>query len=132
MATATSANLWPHDIAQEAPVIGPIRLLKEQAALLPDLTDGLVTAEVRGADDSGGMTYVDDFYLFGPQIRYRHLLFSIQYPITSGYPATIYSGILGDDSIAIDNEEALKKALVQLFNHEKTRQVIGAIIARSK
>lgn len=132
MATATHTNLWPRDIAQEAQSSGLIKILKEQAALLSDLTEGLVTAEVRGADDSGGTTYVDDFYLFGPQIRYRHLLFSIQYPIRSHYPATLYSGILGDDSIHIENEEGLQKALRQLFNNEKTRQVISAIIARSK
>ncbi len=132
MATATPTNLWPRDIAQEASDNELIKLLKEQAALLSELTDDLVTAEVRGADDSGGATYVDDFYLFGPQIRYRHLLFSIQYPIELGYPAMLYSGILGDQTLQIKNEESLRKALCQLFNNDKTRQIIGAIIARSK
>ena len=135
MATASltkSISLWPRDIAQEVRDSPPIELLKEQAKLLPELTEGLVTAEVRGADDSGGATYVDDFYLHGPQIRYHHLLFSIQYPITSGYPATLYSGILSEQNVHVKDEEELKKALQKLFNSDKTRQIIGAIIARSK
>lgn len=130
----TQTNLWPTDIGQVTAERVPVTLLKEQAALLAQLTKGLVEAEVRSGQDPETGEFVDDFYLVGPIINYQYLLFSLTYS-DEFYPArfTSKSERKGQEhSVLVDDDDDLEKHVAQTLNHQKTRQVIGAIIARSK
>ena len=125
-------NLWPADIGQAAPETGPNALLSEQAALLSQQTGGAVKAELRGEQEPHTGDLIDNFYLFAPKLKYRYLLFSIAYPLTS-YPARLrFEPLFGRDETIVNDSAQLAEVLRQIFAHEQTRQVIGAIIARSK
>ena len=127
----TKTNLWPDDIGQVTVERGPATLLKEQAGLLSQLTKGLVEAEVRGEQDPETQNFVDNFYLVATTINYSYLLFKTDYPPTS-YPANLYFHPLFPLGVLVADDEDLAKCLADIFDHEKTRQIIGAIIARSK
>ena len=132
--TQTMPDLWPDDIGQETGELGPATLLKSQAALLSDKTKGLVTAEVRGGQDSSNGKFVDSFYLVGPTINYQYLLFSLFYPIEF-YPAMLIAqeGVRDIDvSKTVNNDAELTEEISKIFGSEKTKNVINAIIARSK
>ena len=131
METQTTTDFWPADIGQETGELSPGVLLKEQAVLLSNKTKGLVTAEVRGGQERGGNKFVDKFYLIGPAINYQYLLMTLEYPFDF-YPARIYFSELHPNGISIPDSETLGEELAQVFSHEKTRQVINAIIQRSK
>lgn len=134
MATQTTPDLWPADIGQDTGKLGPAAFLKSQAALLSQKTKGLVTAEVRGEQDPRDGKFVDNFYLVGPTINYQYLLFSMIYPIEF-YPAELVAqfsvgNLMG--AMIIENDAQLADEIRAIFNSEKTKNVIGAIIARSK
>ncbi len=138
MATQTTPDLWPADIGQDTGKLGPAALLKSQAALLSQKTKGLVTAEVRGEQDPRDGKFVDNFYLIGPTINYQYLLFSINYPIEF-YPAELVAQIgvgnlIGNltGAVIVEDDAQLADEIRAIFNSEKTKNVIGAIIARSK
>ena len=127
-------DLWPADIGQETSELGPITLLKSQAALLAKKTKGLVTAEVRGEQNQSGEKFADNFYLVGPTINYQYLLFTLTHPIEF-YPAELVAQTGADDAtgaVKIENDEQLMDEVRQIFGSEKTKAVISAIIARSK
>ena len=131
--TATrTVDLWPADIGQAAPETGPAALLNEQAALLSQKTGGIVKAELRGEQDPQSGDLIDNFYLFAPKLKYRYLLFSIAHPLTS-YPARLrFEPLFGRDQTTVNDSAELADVLGQIFAHEQTRQIIGAILARSQ
>ena len=129
-------NLWPTDIGQITAQRGPATLLKEQAALLAQLTKGLVEAEVRSGQDPDEQNFVDNFYVVGPTINYQYLLFTLRYPIEF-YPAELLfvpaEAIDGSTrNVKIEDDTKLADEVRQIFSSEKTKGVISAIIARSK
>ena len=131
MATLTNVDLWPADIGQDTGELGPAALVKAQAALLSEKTKGLVTAEVRGEQDPRDEKFVDNFYLVGSAINYQYLLFTLEYPLEF-YPLRLYFNPLYPQGTWLPGSEALGESLAEIFAHEKTRQVISAIIQRSK
>ncbi len=134
MSTATAVNLWPADIGQESKGKGIIALLKMQGQLLSEMTDGLVTAEVKSEQEAESNDFRANFYLYGPKINYRYLLLGLRYPAES-YPAQLLwtpSDTTLMQETRVGNDEELEKELRHHFESEKTRQVIGAIIEHSK
>lgn len=136
MTTATTVDLWPDDIGQATSPSGPITLLKSQATILSDKTSGLVTVDIQRGQARETNRFVDNFYLFGPKINYRYLLFSVWHPIEF-YPAEIrsYVEVIHDDrerAVSVTNDDELTQEVKRIFGAERTREVIGAIITRSK
>ena len=96
-------DLWP-DLSNMAPIRTPFLVLKEQAALLGQKTNNIVTAEVLGpkrgiADQQDDEDFkcgfvVVSFILVAPVLENYHFhLFNIQYSITKPYPARIFAHI---------------------------------------
>ena len=127
----TNVDLWPAGIGLDSEIKVPTSILKEQAALLAQKTRGLVVAEVRGEADPRDGKFVDNFYLVGPNVSYRYLLFTIRYPIEL-YPVELFFEPWNETGLPMYNEQDLIDNLKQLFAHQKTGQIIQAIIARSK
>lgn len=136
----TTQNFWPPNIAEpiDADEEGPLKLLRQQAEFLSEMTDGMVSAQVTNLVGPEKGMFLSSFYLTGPEINFQYLLFSIHYPPP---PAPFYPAHLSFDlepNLAavggpmIVDEADLEKHLTFMFNHAQTRQVIGAIIARSK
>ena len=148
----SARNLWPDDIAvvEEVP---PIAILKEQGLLLGQRTKNLVEGRVRGGPLNYGRTkfwqkgdpdyarneFSYTFEVVAPALdNYRYELFGIShgvdfYPLGIDWDSpdnTLISNLSGE--AGIENEERFLKALEIIFSSEKTRKVIGSLIAQSR
>jgi hypothetical protein len=152
-------NLWPSlDIT---PQRTPLSILKEQAALLGQQTQNLVTAEVREIspttiEDIAKQfrfspsiqlmpTFTYAFYLVGPALQfYRYQLFMINhsielYPVYFRLDHELYDDIFeensspnSDNTVIAHTENRFIDILKAIFNAQKTIQVIQAIYAQSQ
>lgn len=134
-------NLWPDDISVTEQV-PPVAILKEQGSLLGQRTKNLVEGRVSAADAEGpGFSDQDfcyEFDLVAPALGYRYQLFRIQHGVDF-YPLGIDWDSPDNVSISnlhgeagIENEEKFLEALEIIFSSEKTRKVIGSLIAQSR
>jgi len=140
-------SLWPNDVAVVQKK-APVTILKEQASLLGQRTKTLVTAEVK-AVDSEHYDFAFAFYIVGPALgNYRYKLFTVShdvelYPVTidlgdvewasevaRGIQARVQAEIPGT-SIQAGTEQEFLECLRRIFASQKTRKVIGAILAQS-
>lgn len=145
MATA-QYDLWPPSFTVVVEPNTPIEILREQAALLEQKTNGVVLAEVRTGKDynsnfsvgPGGQTnlpFVHTFYLVAPALgNYHYQLFRVEQPIEF-YPlfikgAPTIKGLPASD-FAVDSKELFVDVLRQIFAAEKTQKVIQSLIAQS-
>ncbi len=145
-------NLWPIEIEFEG-LKAPVTILREQATLLGDKTKNIVLAEVQESSQIAISEIQFDFIFYfnivAPALgNYRYRLFKIGYQIDL-YPLSIYidsdiikdlakNNILtGDPKIKIGGPVIVKteKEFVELlraiFNTEKTKRVLAAILAQS-
>jgi hypothetical protein len=119
-------DLWPVDLQPVQPVRTPVGLLKEQAALLGPKTDNILEAyvsthklEVKFGDES----FWTRFLIVAPTLEYHYEVFSITYGITL-YPVRTESGEI------LNDENELKSFLQRQLQSDKTRKVVGALIAQ--
>lgn len=130
-------NLWPEDIAVTN-AVAPVTILKEQASLLGERTKNLVEGSVvapgivRDVDFLLKDRFSYGFNLVAPALNnYRYRLFSISHGVEF-YPLTISgSEALNSDELQVNNEEEFFKALETIFSSEKTKRIIGSLIAQS-
>jgi hypothetical protein len=148
-------DLWPTDIGA-AEFRAPVTILKEQASLLGQKTQQIVSASV--ASSRGGTIahssktvkqkaleydFRHDFYIVAPAIaNYRYRLFTIMHNIEP-YPCVF---LLDEDllrelgfwmdgktvTVTAADEEQFIFALARIFKAEKTRRVIAALLAQSE
>jgi hypothetical protein len=143
-------DLWPKDIKGESGLKAPVAILREQGALLGERTKNIVIGEVRPVNLPTGLNlrlthpFSYDFCIKGTALGYSYSLFFISYPITL-YPVFF---IIDDDdlnkelgfehgrtslkAIKAINEEKFKDYLKRIFNSEKSRRIISAILAQTE
>lgn len=148
-----SSNLWPTDLVA-SPVRSPVSILREQAAFLENNTNNIVSALVQKTDEK--MRFIGDvnalaqaaggepsqrfsyyFYITAPTLgHYRYLLLSIfhdfdLYPVNIDVGQDIKQELgFSEDSYVANNEEEFKKLLSQIFNSQKARKVISALLSQ--
>lgn len=135
-------SLWPDDLIQQDPVEMPITILKWQASLLGKRTKNIVKGSVQ-RDIMPSYSQKDfslTFHLIGPLLEDYHYSLFVVYCGIDPYPLRILPvpGILGEVSevneagdIVVQDKEEFIKLLRIIFNSEKTRKVVNAIIAQS-
>src|SRR5262245_38143551 len=79
-------DLWPTDIEKAEKLETPVSILKQQASLLGERTNQIVTAKVAQTDKDHGLPDSDDFaYVFfiaAPALgNYRYRLFTVAHGI---------------------------------------------------
>lgn len=136
-------NLWPDDIAGDGESTAALRILKEQAINLGNLTKNIVKAEVRNRRDlnskNKGKLYFD-FNIIAPLLQnYKYRLFQISFDIGRSYPIDIILdddisrelGLIrgeGDnserDQIYVRSNSDFEHALTKIFNTRTTRSII--------
>ncbi len=129
----TSNDLWPDDIAV-TDVVTPVNILKEQASMLGAKTKNLVQGEIvqriTRREGESPDSFIFSFNLKAPALQnYKYQLFWVTYPITF-YPLTIHKGG-ADSDITVNSQDELVDELRNIFSHEKTKNVIHALIAQS-
>jgi hypothetical protein len=145
-------NLWPSDLGFGSGPKAPITILKEQAALLGNMTMNIVEAEIIVSSPDRYASHEGDFehrfYLVAPALNgYLYLLFEITHSIEM-YPVffkisdnELYEQvrmafrpndriIMGE--IRAKDEAEFLEILKNIFNADKTRKIINAIFAQSR
>ncbi len=126
MSTHTQ-DLWPADIATTE-LRSPVAILREQATLLADKTEGLIVGNVRTV--TLGEQLQHTFMFVAPALsHYTFDLFSFTHG-PSLYPVEAFdeAGLL----IPIQSEEEFLNFLRDLFSSERTKQIIHSLIAHSR
>ncbi|MCE7982469.1 MAG: hypothetical protein DYG89_14855 [Caldilinea sp. CFX5] len=150
----SNLDLWPSGIEVER-VSAPLTILRQQAALLGERTKNLVQAEVI-EDELQTNRFVFFFFLLAPVLgNYRYQLIRIShdiglYPIEIKVEPSILQEVqstldvrteevegdiarFGKESyyIHVASEEELIKALRAIFNSNKCRKVLTALLSQS-
>jgi hypothetical protein len=138
-------DLWPA-ITFEEEFDSPVSILKEQAALLGNKTQNVVTAEVGLLGTSTTEQFVNGFYLVAPALEnYRYRLFTIShsvnpYPVIFELDEPLYYEVGDPELVQVKNPRYILKArneqefatiLQAIFASERTRQIINVLRAQS-
>ena len=131
-------DLWPATFTAVAEPNVPIDILREQADLLEQKTNGVVLAEVRTSVDAPlnhaivapNLPLLHTFYLVAPALgNYRYQLFRVEQPLDY-YPVLIKGG--PSEDVEAKSTEQFVEALRQVFAEHKTQKVIQSLIAQSQ
>ncbi len=129
----STRDLWPPDLGVP-PLVPPVAILREQAALLSQKFKGFLEGEVvtraeRGPSDRAH-PFLHEFRIRAPALGdYRYELFDVRHDFEL-YPV-IVRFYPGDLELNADSEESFLKLLKQIFSFDSTRRVIGALLANS-
>jgi len=133
----TIPDLWP-DIEQSK-VVPPVAILREQAAALGNKTGHLLEGRVITRTDEDGNYIYHTFYVVAPALdNYSYNLFSIShgaepYPVTVPHPRRMDSGRHPyPRSLEINSEKELLDYLREVLNSEKTKRIVGSLLAQVK
>jgi len=140
-------DFWPDIDATAAEL--PVAILREQAALLAPKTEGLVEARVDTR--TMGQDIQHRFLLVAPALdHYTYHLFTRTHGVPSVYPA--YLGDLDDatkavlppksvrvgklplvlSSYTVRDAEKLRNILRIIINSDRTKEIIGSLLAQSR
>ncbi|ACF14146.1 conserved hypothetical protein [Chloroherpeton thalassium ATCC 35110] len=135
-------DLWPENL-NITDAVTPVTILKEQANLLGEKTQNVVTAEISTATlpvgylDERGFFFdeqsqknllLTDFYLSAPILKYRYKLLQVIHPL-SHYPVIIK---FDEEKIPGRNENEFIESLKKIFSSKKTIRIIQSLIASSQ
>ena len=118
-------DLWPQNIA-ESKMVGPVSILKGQAALLGDKTSQLVKGEV--VTDIAGNNFIHHFYIVAPTLSYRYELFQVSHGV-SFYPLSLKRPF-ETTAPMLPSEDAFKQALKDNFASPQTLNIVHSILAQ--
>jgi hypothetical protein len=136
-------DLWPTDIINPR-VRAPITILKEQAILLQQKSNGVINAQVKRIKTQEQLSEEKGFFLYefvvvAPVLQsFEYRLFSISHEIEL-YPITIETdeivarelGNLNNDPIIVKSEPDYIEYLRKIFCAKKTKKIINAMLAQS-
>ena len=143
-------DLWP-EVIKYTDMKAPVNILKEQAALLGNKTQNIVTAKVSPFDTPGESPFVYSFLIVATALgNYHYELFKIEYDIEF-YPARIYldteiadelskqgltidevrSSLIGRERLIAYSESEFLELLRKIFSAKKTQRIISALLTQS-
>ena len=122
---AQDYDLWPAEIGTTK-VTAPVTILRKQASILAQRTEGLLEAEVL-TNSQASSQIVHRFVLVAPALdNYRYELFNVIHDVRL-YPT---QGVFQGSGTQLDNEEAFVNWLRSVFSSRETKQVIDGIMAQ--
>jgi len=129
-------DLWPNDLAPAA-VKSPLAILKEQGVALGEKTRGLVTGSVSQIPSGADPRFTYKFYIESAPLRYRYDLFMVNQPVELYPVEVLLNGDLAEEllhqergRLTANDEEEFLEILKRIFNAEKTRKVVSALLAQ--
>ena len=138
-------DLWPE--IEQSTVVPPVAILREQAAALGNKTSHLLEGRVDSRTDGAG-NFIHSFYVVAPTLdNYTYNLFSIShgadaYPVTVSRPQRMgpdkHIIRLGPDNrplpetLIINSEKELLDYLREVLNSDKTKRIVGSLLAQVK
>jgi hypothetical protein len=136
-------DLWPTDIINTR-VRAPLTILKEQAILLQQKSNGVINAQVKRIKTQDQLSIEKGYFLYefvvvAPVLlSYEYRLFTISHEIEL-YPITIETdeiiarelGNLNNDPVIVKSETDYIEQLRKIFCTKKTKKIINAMLAQS-
>jgi hypothetical protein len=132
---ANVEDLWPAEVSEVKKLTVPASIAMEQAALLGQKTNNVVTATVTPVRTREPWQVVFGFNLVAPALsNYRLRVFNFTYRLDQLYPVTAYSfGVRGfEEPMEAADERAWKDLLKRIFSHENVVLTIRALLAQSE
>ncbi len=144
----TTTNLWG-DLSTLEVVRTPKSILEEQAAVLRQATQGMLTAEVVDAgwrtvsgkhgsllnfpfdnakDTAKNFAY--DFELVAPAMNYRYTLLTVVHDIDL-YPVQLVGPAI-PGSARCDDEDAFVVRVQEILSSDKTRRVLSRLLSQTQ
>jgi hypothetical protein len=127
-----SDDLWG-DLPEVQEIVHPRTILKEQAALLAERTQGVLHGEVRLHREKNSVYDADsrlDFTIICPSLQnYRYDVLSVHYRVVDIFPATIIN--LADppaQAIAIKDIDEFKQAVKGILQSNRVRTAVAALL----
>jgi hypothetical protein len=128
-------NLWGQ-LPKTATIKTPYAILLEQAAILRELTNGLLTGDVKRIqtefDEQGSMgeRFKVKLLIVAPALaNYSYTVGVITYPLSTLYPV-ILKPSYDDKYVKCDSEEEFLQTLEQVLSSEKTQKVVVNLLAQ--
>jgi hypothetical protein len=117
-------DLWPKDIGA-GNLVTPVAILREQAALLGQKTQQLVTAEV--TTQTRQEKFAHSFHLVAPALdNYKYEIFSVHHGITFYPMQVVYQGTAHQ----VGSQDAFLNFLRTIFTSTATKNIIQSLIAQ--
>ena len=127
-ATALDIDLWPK-ARFETDAITPLSILRRQAALLGEMTQHLVEADVSTFVDRNEAAH--HFRLVVPALdNYKYDLFTVFHAIDQLYPVRGY--YVGVSTNKMDDQSAFVQWLKEVLSSESTLKKIDSLLAQAK
>ena len=121
-------DLWPDDFGQ-ADFVTPVTILKGQASMLGPKTNNLVEAEVKSTTQGYG--FVHTLSLIAPALdNYSYKLIQVSHTIEL-YPVDVVF-LPSNEGYTVMGQDALMKSLGRMFNDDRTKSLIRALIVQSQ
>lgn len=126
MTTTTAIeDLWPRDFGTSN-VTPPITILKQQATVLGQRMQNILQGEVSSEQVDDDTIYYNFYIVSSALGNYRYKLFWVSQHIDALYPVW-----MSGSEQPIEDEAALRTALMDIFGAEKTRKVVQSLMASS-
>lgn len=124
----TKVNLWG-DIPIKEEVKTPLAILREQAAILGELTNEILIARVHRKKDAREFEYT--FYMIAPALEnYTYAVLSVEHGIEL-YPIEIHD-MAADRYLRCDDEQGFIVAICEILSSERMKRIIVGLISQSK
>lgn len=122
-------NLWG-ELKLDEPLRTPITILKEQASVLANLTQGVLSGDLR-ISQSAKEIYIQ-MYIVAPAIdSYHFTVLDVRHGVADLYPLRVQED--GSDKwIRCESEEEFLETLAQILSSERIGRVIRSLVAQSK
>ncbi|MBI4965859.1 MAG: hypothetical protein HY913_21455 [Desulfomonile tiedjei] len=135
-------DLWPDHLQTVAPY-SPVRILKEQAALLGEKTKNIVQASLRisGEGSSSAKPFLYSFSIDCPALSYHYRVFSVAlgfepYPVSFRIDGDIRKEISPDTpegvSLSAESEQDFVSILGKILQSEKTKKIVASLVAHAQ
>lgn len=136
-------DLWG-DISGVTSEVTPVSILREQADLLRDKTQGVVEGEIVTRTEEAGTgtgsnaeewipeesKLIHMFLIRAPKLdNYRYVLLSVEHDLSELYPLTVHFHPT-DEWFPADEEQDFLDVLARQLKRHETQRVIGRIIAQ--
>jgi len=130
----TTKNLWGQ-LPETATIKTPYAILLEQAAMLRELTNGLLVGDVKrsqnGPVDQLMRGFEIKLLIVAPALaNYSYTVLTVIYPVITLYPVTLKPSYEEDKSVECQSEEQLMQALEKVLSSVRTQKVITNLLAQ--
>lgn len=122
-------NLWG-DLPLEDSVRTPSVVLREQASLLTEATNGLLIGNVTRRSTPDSSNLISTLEIIVPSLNnYSISIAEIKYPITTMYPLTVISHVK-DYSEECQTEEEIERVLGGILSSQSVKTIISGLLSQ--